>query len=78
MNKRQADLQRRAIDEPRLTLDDIAQATGLAESSLKRYRLATENRLRLPEENAKRLAAFLRQHADKLKEIAAKLERIED
>jgi hypothetical protein len=76
--KKKRDLQRRAIDETRLSLDDMAEAVDMSRSSLARYRLLGRNRVRMPEYVAKRLADFLRQHASHLEEIADELDQVED
>jgi len=69
------DIQRRALDEPRLTLDDLAEATGRSRDTLGRYRLDTANRNPMPADVAQRLAAFLREHAIRLLRLADELER---
>jgi transcriptional regulator with XRE-family HTH domain len=76
--KKKRDLQQRAIDETRLTLDDLADAAGVSRGSIARYRLLGRNRVRMPEYVAKRLADFLRQHASHLEEIADELDQVED
>jgi transcriptional regulator with XRE-family HTH domain len=76
--KKKKDLQRLALDAPRLSLDDLAEAAGVSRGSIARYRLQGKNRVRMPEYVAKRLATFLRQHASQLEEIADELDQVED
>lgn len=76
--KKRGDIQRRALDEPRLTLNDLAEVAGVHRGSLDRYRLDTENRVRMPSRVARKLAKFLRGHAKKLLKIADELDQLED
>lgn len=76
--KKKTDIQRRSLDEPRLTLDDLAEAAGVSRGSLARYRLTGKNRVRMPAYVARQLADFLRKHAAQLNKIAGELDRIKD
>lgn len=72
------DLQRQALDEPRISLNDLADAAGVSRSSLERYRARGRYRVRMPARVARRLARYLRQHAKKLLRIADELDRARD
>ncbi|WP_373054294.1 hypothetical protein [Thioalkalivibrio sp.] len=67
------ELVRRALNEPRLTLEDMSAATGRSLSSLEKYRMGYTG---MPAEVKRRLAAFLEDHAARLREIAAELRKI--
>ncbi len=70
--KPKKNLQRRAIDDPRITLEDLAKAVGRTRGALEKYR---EEKRAMPESVKKRLAAFLDKHAHRLSEIAKELRR---
>lgn len=55
------------LDEPRITLDDIGSALGIARPALEKYR---EGRRRVPPDLRPKLADFLRTHAAQLVQIA--------
>lgn len=67
-------MQRQALDEPRLTLADLAKAAGVSRGSVARYRLRGKNRIKMPGHVAQRLGGFLRAHGRKLIRIADELE----
>jgi hypothetical protein len=68
--KMKKDLQRRAIDEPRVTLDDLADATGRRRVTMEKYR---ELKLTMPDSVRLKLAAFLDRHAQRLRALAEEL-----
>jgi hypothetical protein len=64
-------LVKKAIDSPRINLDNLSELTGCSIFSLRAYRLG----YRLPSDRARaQLAAGLREHAGRLLNIAADLE----
>lgn len=65
-----ASVVRRALDTPRLTLDLIAEATGVSRGALAKYREASRP---MPAEVRLRLAAFLEGHARRLLALAEQL-----
>lgn len=56
-----------ALDVPRLTITRMADVLGVPRATLEAYRLGTR---RMPPAVRARLAAFLAQHADAVKQIA--------
>lgn len=70
MDKSQADLQRRALDEPRVTLDELARIMGRSRASADGYR---EGRSMMPREVRLRLASFLCAKARALQHLAQEL-----
>lgn len=67
-----------ALDAPRLTLDDLADATGATRAALERYRLTGPRAIRMPAPVRLRLAAFLEGHARRLLELAGQLREERD
>jgi hypothetical protein len=64
---------RRALDAPRLTLNEIAEVAGVSRASLNAYRDPNRPDVMMPEPIRLRLAQFLEAHAGELQEIAAEL-----
>lgn len=77
MSDKGDDLQRRALDLPRLTLNDLAAATGVSRSLLEKHRLPVDNPERAPmsADVARELARYVREHATELKKLATDLDR---
>lgn len=65
------EIQRVALDLPRVTLDDLAEALGETRASLHKYR---QEDTRMPAVLKHQLAEFLRQHADTLRRLATELD----
>lgn len=76
--KQAARVVRQALDTPRLSLEDMADATGASRAALVKYRLAPGPGRRMPEPVRLRLAAFLEGHARRLLELAEELREIAD
>lgn len=74
MGRDKDDLYQRALDEPRVTLSDLADMLGISRHALARYRTLTPSRQDMPAWVARELAAFLHRHADRLHEIADEME----
>ncbi len=70
--KRKKSIQREAIDHPRLTLDDLAEAAGRTRGAMEKYR---EEKREMPDSVKRKLARFLEKHAYRLEEIAEELRR---
>lgn len=68
-----AELARRALDLPRVTLDELAAELDRSRSALKAYRTGDRQ---LPAEVAQELATWLRRHAAKLESVAEELESV--
>ncbi len=62
---------RRAIDAPRLTLEEMATRLGVGRATLAKYR---EGKRAAPPAARLRLAAMLRAHANELQQVAGALE----
>lgn len=73
--KQAARVVRHALDTPRLSLEDLAAATGASRAALDKHR-AGENRM--PRPVRLRLAAFLEGHARRLLDLAEQLRGIDD
>jgi hypothetical protein len=73
---RRTDLQRKALDEPRLTLDDLAKAAKVSRSSVEKYRLPSDSpdRQPMPAEVARLLGRYLRKQSARLARLADELE----
>lgn len=69
-----ADLARRALDWPRVTLEELATDLGCARSTLAAYR---QGQRPLPASVAHDLAAWLRRRAADSLNLAAELDRVE-
>jgi hypothetical protein len=69
------DVPRRALDAPRLTLDDLAEAVGITRGAAEPYR---ELRRRMPRRIRLRLAAYLEAHAAKMHDLAEELRSEDD
>lgn len=63
---------KRALDLPRLGLNDLAQAAGRSRTSIEKYRVGEKS---MPEPVRKSLAAFLEEHARQLRQLAKELRR---
>jgi hypothetical protein len=66
------ELQRIALDLPRLTLTDLSEALGESRGSLEKYRCDDTE---MPPIIKHRLAEFLREHASALIRLASELDR---
>jgi hypothetical protein len=66
------ELQRIALDLPRLTLTDLSEALGESQGSLEKYR---RDDAEMPPIIKHRLAEFLREHASALIHLASELDR---
>lgn len=68
-------LQTEALDIPRLTLDELAEAAEVSRSSLEKYR---EGKYPMPVRVRLRIAAFLKEHARQLDDLADELTTTEE
>jgi hypothetical protein len=66
------ELQRIALDMPRLTLGDLADALGEGQEAMQRYRRGDAE---MPPILRHRLAEFLREHAATLNRLALEIDR---
>lgn len=71
MTEKGDDLQREALDTPRITLADLAEQLGRSPHTVTSYRL---RRREMPSDVRTELASILRDHADELRKIAKRLD----
>lgn len=67
----QQDLQRRVLEESRLTLTELAKVLGVSRSSMEKYHQGDR---RMPKEIRRKLAAYLREHAARVSDLADALD----
>ncbi|MDQ3426821.1 MAG: hypothetical protein M3477_03225 [Gemmatimonadota bacterium] len=76
--KQAARVAREALDTPRLSLENLAEAAGASRDALEKYRLGPGPGRRMPEAVRLRLAGFLEGHARRLLELAEQLRNLTD
>lgn len=72
MNEREVnEIQRRALEECRITLTEIAEVLGVSRSAAEKYHQGERT---MPDAVRRKLSAFLREHADRVSTLADELD----